>query len=295
VTRAAGATGTPRRRGGAAVALLRSSHPEPTLAVTVLTAALAASAGRSAGGTVATAVAVLAGQLSVGWCNDAVDADRDRQVGRSDKPVARGEIEARTVGRAAGVALLACVPLSLLSGVAAAVVHLVAVLAAWAYDLGVKATAVSVLPYTVGFALLPAFVTLGLPGSPAPPWWALLAGGLLGAGAHFANTLPDLADDLGTGVRGLPHRLGPRWSSMLAAVLLAAATAVLVLGPRRSPTPGQDLPAGAGIAAVLIGAVLLTVGFVRAHRPGSRALFRAALLLALVDVVLLVAQGRALA
>src|SRR4051794_40530102 len=173
--------------------LLAASHPEPAFAVTLVTTALAASAGRNPGGLVATALAVGAGQLSVGWSNDAIDAERDIRAGRRDKPVATGRIALRTVQVAAGVALVASVPLSLLSGWRATVVHLVAVLLAWGYNLGLKSTPVSVVPYTVAFALLPAFVTLGLPGAPAPPWWAVLAGGLLGAGAHFANVLPDLA------------------------------------------------------------------------------------------------------
>src|SRR3712207_7375206 len=32
----------------------------------------------------------------------------------------------------------------------------------------------------------------------------------LGVGAHLLNVLPDLEDDAATGVRGLPHVLGPR-------------------------------------------------------------------------------------
>ena len=59
------------------IPLLRACHLQPTLAVTAITATLAASAGRGAG-TLAVAVAVLAGQLSVGWSNDFVDRGRDR-------------------------------------------------------------------------------------------------------------------------------------------------------------------------------------------------------------------------
>ena len=38
------------------------------------------------------AAAVLAGQLSVGWLNDYLDADRDRAVRRADKPVVTGAL-----------------------------------------------------------------------------------------------------------------------------------------------------------------------------------------------------------
>ncbi len=277
------------RRG---VLLLASSHPEPAAAVTTLSAALAASAGRTAWGVVAVAVAVAAGQLSVGWCNDYVDRERDAASGRPDKPVARGEVSPQLVRWAAGIALVAVVPLSLLSGWRAMLVHGAAVGLAWAYDLGLKATAWSVVPYTIAFGLLPVFVVLGLPGAPLPPWWAPLAGALLGAGAHFANTLPDLADDLATGVRGLPHRIGAPASRLLSAVLLLGASVVLAFGPGLPRTT-----ASAALVAVALVAAggLLMAGGILGRRPGSRAPFRATMLLALVDVVLLVARGRALA
>src|SRR6266536_2874618 len=195
--------------GETAVALVAACHPEPTVAVTAVSVALAVSVGRGVPGALAVAVAVLAGQLSVGWSNDYLDRDRDEHAGRGDKPVAVGRVGARTVGTAAVVAAIATIPLSLLSGLPAGTLHVVAVASAWTYNLLLKSTAFSVLPYAVSFGLLPAFVTAGLPGHPVVGW-LVAAGALLGAGAHFANVLPDLDDDLRTGVRGLPHRIGAR-------------------------------------------------------------------------------------
>ena len=40
-------------------------------------------------------LAVFCGQLSIGLSNDAIDAPRDRAVGRTDKPIARGEVSER--------------------------------------------------------------------------------------------------------------------------------------------------------------------------------------------------------
>ncbi len=286
------AAGSAPRRGLAqAGLLLASSHPEPAAAVTTVATALAASAGRSAWGIVSVAAAVGAGQLSVGWCNDYVDRERDAASGRPDKPVARGDISPGAVRWAAGIALVAVVPLSLLSGWRATLAHVVAVALAWAYDLGLKATAWSVVPYTIAFGLLPVFVVLGLPGAPLPPWWAPLAGALLGAGAHFANTLPDLADDLATGVRGLPHRLGARASRILSAALLLGASVVLALGPR---LPRSGASAVLIVVALVAAVALVAIGSIAGRRPGSRAPFRATMLVALVDVVLLIARGRAL-
>lgn len=274
--------------GTAALALVRSCHPEPTVAVTVMVTALAVTTGRDLPGVLLVLGAVLTGQLAIGWLNDHLDAGRDRAVGRTDKPAAVGTVTARTVGVAALVAAVLCVPLSLASGLLAGVVHLVAVAAGLAYDLGLKATRASVVPYAVCFGLLPVFVVLGA-GS-GPPWWLPVAGALLGCGAHFANVLPDLDDDLATGVRGLPHHLGAAASRWAAALLLLAASVVLVGGVLGSGT----LPVPMVLAAPVVAAGVLAAGFAAGRRPGSRAPFRAVMVVALVDVALLVAAGPAL-
>jgi 4-hydroxybenzoate polyprenyltransferase len=276
-----------RTAASVARALVGASHPEPCAAVTVTATVLSAAAGRSPAGCVLVAATVLTGQLSVGWCNDTVDRERDRIAGRRDKPVALGQVSARTTGTAAGLALTACVPLSLANGLWAGLVHLVAVAWAWAYDLGLKRTLASWLPYAVSFGLLPAFVTLGLPGSPLPPAWATAASALLGVGAHLANVLPDLDDDLATGVRGLPQRLGRRRSRVLATAALVAASAVLVFGP-----PGA--PGLAGWLALAAVAAVAAVGVAAPGRDRSRAPFLAAVAVAGIDVALLVLRGSAL-
>jgi 4-hydroxybenzoate polyprenyltransferase len=264
-------------------ALARSCHPLPALAVTVVATALAVTTGRSPGGLVAVAAAVLAGQLSVGWLNDVLDADRDARVGRRDKPVAAGEVSRATVAVATIVAALSAVGLSLLSGVDATLVHVAILFSAWAYDFGVKATAFSVAPYAFSFGLLPAFVTLGGPGA-WPPVWLVVAAATLGSAAHFANVIPDLDDDAATGVRGLPHRIGKTASRGTAAALAVTTGVVLALGP-----PGPVTTAG--LVAVPLSVLLLVIGAVRGRRPGSRANFNALLAVAVVDVVLLIVTG----
>ncbi|MCW0213455.1 MAG: UbiA family prenyltransferase [Pseudonocardia sp.] len=275
-----------RRYGTTTIALLRSCHPEPTAAVTLMITALAVTTGHSPTGVLLIALAVLSGQLSIGWLNDSLDAERDRAVGRTDKPVVAGDVSARTVGIATAVAAVACVPLSLACGLWAGLLHLVAVAAGWAYDLGLKSTAWSVAPYVVCFGLLPVVVVVALPGSPVPPWWLPAAGALVGAGAHFANVLPDLDDDAATGVRGLPHRLGAARSRVAAAVLLLAATVVLAVA--------APIPRPLALAVPVVAALVLAGGFRAGRRPGSRAPFRAVLVVAGIAVVLLVAVGPAL-
>ncbi len=221
---------------GAAGALIRSCHPVPTAAVTAFAAVLAVSAGIGAGRTVLVAAAVLAGQLSIGWSNDRIDRDRDRSVGRGDKPVARQELPLAVVDTAVWVSVAATAGLSFALGWRAALVHLGAVACGWAYNLGVKATWWSWLPYALAFGALPAVATLAAAHPYRPGAWLLGAGALLGVVANLTNALPDLAADARTGVRGLPHRLGARAALLLATLLLIAVSALVVSGPATSVT-----------------------------------------------------------
>jgi 4-hydroxybenzoate polyprenyltransferase len=280
----------PRADGGRAVvpALAAACHPGPTVAVTVLGALLAVASGAGPLAVARLTLVFLVGQLSIGWSNDWIDAARDAEVARTDKPVARGEVGRGAVGRAALVAAVLTLPLSFSLGVRAGVAHLVAVGAGWVYNVGVKATAWSWAPYAVCFGLLPAVVTLSLPGHPRPAWWAMAAGALLGVGAHLANVLPDLEDDRVTGISGLPHRLGRTGSTGLACVVLLLASAVVVLAPAGSP-------GAAGWAALAVTTLLALAGTLVALRTtNSRLPFLLTIAVAAVDVVLLLSSGTSL-
>ncbi|MBW8485484.1 UbiA family prenyltransferase [Actinomadura parmotrematis] len=239
-------------------ALLGACHPGPAAAVTALGLAHAAASGRRPRECALVGAAVLAGQLSVGWCNDAVDARRDVAAGRRDKPVVRGAVSAGTVRAAAATALAACVPLSLAAGRGGAL-HLTGVAAAWAYDLGVKSTPFSWVPYAVGFGGLPVFTGRAGPRTAT-------AAALLGVGAHLADVLPDLDGDRATGVRGLPHRWGARRTR--AAIPLPLIAAAALLRPERAMAvtavttaaalAGGRVPKAPFAAAVLTAALLIT-------------------------------------
>jgi 4-hydroxybenzoate polyprenyltransferase len=277
VTTDSGAAAAPPGAAPWPASLVAAAHPGPALAVTVLAALLAVADGLGPGMVVLVTAAVLSGQLSIGWSNDLVDAARDRAVGRVDKPLATGAVSVTTVRLACALAVVACVPLSLACGTAAGLTHLVCVAAGWAYNLGLKATVWSWLPYAVAFGGLPVFVALADPPQSLPPAWIPLAGALLGVGAHLLNVLPDLADDAATGVRGLPHRLGARWLPLVATTVLCLATVVVVVG--------SGVDALVGGAVLVVTAVLAAVALTgHGKRP-----FLAAIGIALVDVVLLVA------
>lgn len=281
----AAAVTTAVRRPGRGVGLALACHPGPVAAVTALACALAAGVGLSPGRLALVGAAVLAGQLSVGWCNDAHDVRRDALAGRRGKPVADGAVPVRVAWGAAAVAGVLCVPLSLACGLLAGTVHLAAVAAAWLYNLRLKATALSWVPYAVGFAALPSLVALAAPGAPWPRWWAVAAGALLGVAAHLGDTLPDVEADRAAGIRGLPHRLGATGTRLLLPVPLLGATAVLALGP-----PG---PAGAGaLAALSLAGVVALAGLVLG-RWWRKAALAGAVAVAAANLALLLASGTA--
>jgi 4-hydroxybenzoate polyprenyltransferase len=265
-----------RTTGSPVPALLRSAHAGPALAVTAVAGLLAVTAGLPPSTTALVVASVLTGQLSIGWSNDLVDVRRDRAVHRADKPLATGEVGVGVVRVACALALAATVPLSLACGLVAGLVHLLTVGSGWAYNLGLKSTAWSWLPYAVAFGALPVFVTLaGAPGE-LPPAWVPLAGALLGVGAHLVNALPDLDDDAATGVHGLPHRIGARRTGPAATAALVAASVLIAL----SATGSHRWLSWLGLPLVV---VLAAVGL----RGRGRTPFRAAVAIALLDVALL--------
>jgi len=253
--------------------------------VTAITFVLGVGLGMDAWRLALLVVAVLANQASVGLSNDWIDAERDRMVGRRDKPVARGWIEPATVRTVAIVTALAAIALTIPLGWGATITHTVFIASAWAYNAGLKNSIVSVLPYIVSFGLLPLLVTQSLADSGTAAWWAMASGASLGVAAHFANVLPDLDDDRRTGVRGLPHRLGRRAAGVSTYIVLLGASVLVVFGP--AGTPGTVGWIGFGVIALIAvaGTVLVLT------RPPSRLLFQLIIAAALVDVVLLAVAG----
>lgn len=261
-------------------ALARACHPAPTVAVTAIGTVLFVSAGCTAAGCVVGALAVLAGQLSIGWSNDLIDRRRDTAAGRSDKPAATGELSPRALRLAIAGALAGTLPLSLALGWPAAALHLALVAAGWLYNARLKSTAWSPLPYLLAFGSLPAIATQAAPQRHWPPLWVVAAAGVIGVGAHFGNVLPDLAADLGTGVRGLPHRLRPA-ATAATACALTVLTSLLGLGFLASR------PAAAGLAVVSVVAAFA----LHAARGRPEIAFEAIMLCAAVNVAVIAASG----
>lgn len=262
-----------------------ATHLGPSLAVTLVTVALSIGVAMEPWRIVVLGLAMLLNQFSIGLSNDWIDATRDRAAGRTDKPIARGDISVGAIRASAWTCFALSILLTVPLGPWALAAHALVLVSAWHYNAWLKNTAFSVLPFIISFGLLPSLVTLALPSPSFAAWWAMGAGALLGVAAHFANVLPDLESDRETGVHGLPHRLGLRPSGLVIVVALAAASALLLVGV---PDLLHVIGLAAGLAIAGVCGVLVVSG------RASRQLFRLIIAAALVDVALLGISGGAL-
>jgi 4-hydroxybenzoate polyprenyltransferase len=274
-------------RPSAARALLLSTHPGPAAAISLISVVLAVGIGLDAGRVVLVGLAIVFNQASIGLSNDWIDVDRDRAVGRTDKPVALGHVSVRAARAASIVTATLAVALTVPLGAGTVAAHLVFLASGWLYNAWLKRTLVSVVPYVTGFGALPSIVTLARDQPVPAALWATALGALLGVAAHFANVLPDLDDDAATGIRGLPHALGRRRSGAVICVALALGAVLAFQGPGGEPTLLQ----WAGLVVSLLLAVAIAVQLVR---PPSRVVFRLIIAAAVIDVVLLVGAGERL-
>jgi 4-hydroxybenzoate polyprenyltransferase len=199
------------RRGGIQ-AYWRMLHPLPSLMTVVASGAFVVLAARGVplvGRLVLLLVIEACRQFSISAYNDYFDRFSD--AGRPEKPVASGEIGPRAawaVGAVFGVASLVVA-----AGLGLPLLALTAIGLAGGllYDVGLKYTALSWLPFAVAFPTLPLWAWVGVHANgdfPARLWWVAPVGAILAIGIHMADTLPDLASDREAGVRGVAHRLG---------------------------------------------------------------------------------------
>jgi 4-hydroxybenzoate polyprenyltransferase len=267
--------------------LWRSTHPGPTVVVTVVALALGWAAGLDAARLAVLTASVFFGQVSIGLSNDVLDAGRDRLSGRTDKPLAADGAPVRVAWVAAFAAAIVALALSAALGWWLALAHAVFLACGWAYNAVLKATVWSPAGFVVGFGVFPSLASLALPQPHAAPWWAWVAGAVLGIAVHFSNVLPDLEDDLRTGVRGLPHRIGRRGSAIVAFVALIVGAAAAIAGPAigGAAVGAASWIAGAAVVALAVWGLVATASPPRDHDSG-----RLAFRLVMLSALLLAAQ-----
>ena len=244
-------------------ALIRATHPGPTLAVTALAGLLCVGFGVEWSMASVVVLAVFFNQASVGISNDIIDSPRDTEAKRWEKPIPAGDLSRGLAWSVAGLAAGASLVLSFLAGPLVALAQAVFLAAGWLYNLGLKATVWSGACYAVGFGSLPVLVAYAAPTPQFPPVWVVVIAALLGLSAHFANVLPDLGTDRTQGVVGLPQVLGPRVVPGVLIVLTLISGVTLVVG-----AGSGSLLATVPAAVVAGGLGLFAAGASRKADPG---------------------------
>jgi 4-hydroxybenzoate polyprenyltransferase len=212
---------------------LAAAHPFPLATVLVLTTLVGVASSGARPDATRLALTVLAmafAQLAIGWSNDYLDRDTDA-LHQPWKPVPSGLVEARRLPPAIGFAIAASVLVVALLGVTPLLLLIAGTACGLAYNLGLKDTPFSALPFVAGLALLPAYVWAALDVYEDGFLWLYAIGAPLALAAHLANTLPDIEADTEAGRAGLAAHLGPRRSLQGIAAALAVAGLLFLLGP----------------------------------------------------------------
>ena len=231
--------------------LVRLTHPFPSLLDGAATLAIALLAGGAVPTAARLAIAMVCLQAAIGAVNDIVDAPRD--AGRKPgKPIPAGLIP---VPLAVGVALGAGIgglALSAVSGPATVVVGTGILAIGLLYDLALRGTAWSWLPFALGIPLLPVFAWLGAVGR-LPALFAVLVpvAFLAGAALAIANSLADVERDRDSGSSSVADRLGAARAWAVHAALQALVGAV-ALGTLFGARAGGLPLVAASVAAVVV-------------------------------------------
>ncbi len=254
-----------RKRGGAIRSLLFMAHPGPSLLVTaVLVAVAGLAADRVPDVTFALQLvgAMLPVQFCIGVVNDVVDLAADTAA-KPHKPLVRGVVSRSTatgvgvVLGAIGLAVAATINFSTLG------LDALALAAGLAYDLGLRRTPLSWVPWWGGLAVLPLEGYASVGAIPVRLLSLIPLAGLIAVGLQFANALPDIDSDRMAGRRSLPVLVGvdrSRWAGPVA-LAVAGTLAIVLAGPLGQA--GVALFVGVGA----LGAGVLAVVVTRSARP----------------------------
>jgi 4-hydroxybenzoate polyprenyltransferase len=222
---------------------IRLTHPFPSVLDGLVCSAIALLAGGGPGLATRIGVAMTLLQLGIGTVNDVVDAPRD--AGRKPgKPIPTGLASIAAARLVASVCFLAgtalAVGVSTTLGLLAALVIGIGL----AYDLRLKGTAWSWLPFAIGIPILPVFGWVGVTGTLPQPFLVLVPAAVVaGAALAIGNALVDVERDLAAGVSSIAVAFGPArtwrvgillfaaiWMAAVGSVIAAGGAAVAILG-----------------------------------------------------------------
>ena len=249
--------------------LLKACHFGPTMTVTITSFLLATNLWWE-GPAYIIAIGVFLGQLLVGFTNDLADYQDDLKHNRRNKPLVSGRITEKQLRTAIKIVAPFAVVVNIFGplGIKGGLIYLFGVGMGISYNLYFKSTLLSPLPYAIAFAALVACIVVATDRN--PPLWLMGAASLLGVAAHFANVLKDLDQDLTSGIKGLPQRLGKKYSRIIVSLLLISTT--LLLNHTQPNTP-----------LLVIG---LVASVITSFAP-NKLMFSSLMITAVIDVVLL--------
>jgi len=205
-------------------------------------------------------------QASIGGLNDLLDVERDRAT-KPGKPLPRGLLSRGMAKGIVAAGLVAGLGLSVLAGPAAAIVALIGLAVGYLYDLRLKTSEWSWLPFALGLPLLPVYAWLGATGELPAAFLLLVPMAIVGGAAlALANELADDERDREGGVRTAVGALGRerawRTGTLLDGLVAGVALASLII----EDAPPLALGAADGsVALVMIGLILG-----RSPRAGTR-------------------------
>jgi 4-hydroxybenzoate polyprenyltransferase len=219
------------RAGSAPWTLLELLHPIPSVFTTVAAVGFAWIFGIGPNDPRFWWIAgiMLLAQFSISALNEWADADLDRQAGRR-RPIPLGLLSPGTALNVAIVCALGAFLLSAISNLGALPLLLVGIGVAcgWAYDLWLKPTPLSFLPFAIAFPLMPFWIGL-IAGRPAGALAVLFIGGApLAAAIHLADAIPDRDTDRAAGLNSLAVALGRPAAELVAVALLLAGSLVSI-------------------------------------------------------------------
>jgi len=255
------------------IGLAKASHFGPTITVTITSLLLATNVWWE-GPALVIAFGVFLGQLLVGFTNDLNDYQDDLKHQRINKPLVSGVITTSQLQRAIEIVAPIAVVVNIAGplGIKGGLIYLFGVGMGISYNLYFKSTLLSPLPYAIAFSALVSCIVVAT--DRRPPLWLITAAALLGVAAHFANVLKDLDQDLNSGIKGLPQRLGKKYSRIIVSLLLISTTLLLNYIHPNTPL----------LVIGLIAAVITSVA-------PNKLMFSALMITAVIDVVLMLSAA----
>ena len=258
-------------------------HPYPLAMVMTLTA-LIGLASTDGGPDVYRFLRILLGmfysQLAIGWSNDYLDRESDA-VYQPWKPIPSGLVDPRLLRIGVVAALLGALGEGASLGVVPFLLLTAGTASGLVYNLGLKNTRLSALPFVVAFAVLPPFVWTALDVYRGDFLLLYPIAAPLALAAHFANLLPDLETDTAAGRRNAVVALGRRRT--LACIFVALLLPFVALDASLIWLHYDTVLLVATLTAYV--ALIVAVGFVYAQGHSRDAFVWAFRLVALASVL----------